>query len=745
MRSIVPFLALLLFCQVIFTQTPKPSATPLRSDDTVKISTALIQIDVSVTDKKGRIVTGLSPEDFEIFENDTKQKITSFSFISSVPDPVADQNLKAEEFEIPPPPAAELKPSEIRRTIAIVVDDLSFSFESVNYVKRALKSFVKNQMQYGDLVAIVRASGGIGSLQQFTTNKSYLYESIDKIRWKKNRGGGQIGVFKPFSVGSGELDTKGYDTDSPDRDIVNAEGTIDAFRKDVFVSGTLGAMQYVIDGIKPLPGRKSMLLMSDGFEIFNRGQNGLTESTSIVEKLDNLIESANEAAVVIYSIDTRGLQTLNFTAADDLGSRPIQNRVPVAGTIATTAITQDKTEALARDRRNTFAAMQDGLNYLAKETGGLFVRNTNDIYGGIKTMLNDQSYYLLAYEPDSDNFDPEKDRFNKLDIRVKRDDVKVRYRSGFFGTSGEQTNSLAANSPANERLNNALISPFPVSDININLSSLFQGNEKSKLFINSLLYIDVSDLIFSDSANGRKKAVFDLLAANVDENGVPTDQLNKTFTMEITADVYERMKKEGFIYYFTLPIKEAGAYQMRVAIRDKASDKIGSTNQIIGVPKLKNKELALSGIALDNIPYNKWNTGFGSQYSQIATTKTAFEEDLPTTTDTAIRKFNRGTVLRYALELYNARRKKKDKSNLFFRTRVFHNNRVIHEGKDTFIDVSDVSKTGLKPIAGAINIGTVIPTGGYVLQIIVTEQLDQKNRQVATQFIQFEVVEGEEE
>ncbi len=214
--------------------------------------------------------------------------------------------------------------------------------------------------------------------------------------------------------------------------------------------------------------------------------------------------------------------------------------------------------------------------------------------------------------------------------------------------------------------------------------------------------------------------------------------------MEVTSEVYDRMKKEGFIYYFTLPIKEAGAYQMRVAIRDKATDRIGSTNQIIGVPKLKNKELALSGIALDNIPYNKWNSGFGSQYSQIATTKTNYEDDLPTTTDTAVRKFNRGTVLRYALELYNAKRKTKEKSNLYFRTRVFHNNKVIYEGKDTFIDVKDVSKTGLKPIAGAINIGTEIPTGGYVLQIIVTEQLSNKNRQVATQFIQFEVVDGDE-
>ncbi len=713
-----------IFSQIIFSQTPTP--TPTEDKNVEQVSTTIIQVDVSVTDKKGKIVRDLKAEDFEIYENDNKQKVTNFSFISSLVDPPKSE---LDDLEIAAPPAAkELKPSEIRRTIAIVVDDLSLSVESVNYIKKTLRSFVSKQMQQGDLVAIVRASGGLGALQQFTADKNYLYDSINKIKFK--RRGGKLSTFDPFSMASGGLDSNETEANAN-------TGDLDSFRESIFAAGTLGATKYIIEGMEKLPGRKSVMLMSDGFQIYARGNTGLIESTRVTNALQTLAEAANEASVVIYTMDTRGLQTLDFTAADDLGSRAIDTKSITNPSIA---ITQDKTEAITRGRRTEFFESQDGLNYLAKETGGIFIRNTNDLYGGIKKMLDDQSYYLLAYEPDDETFDPEKSRFNKLDIKVNREDVDVRYRSGFFGTSGNDKAMASINLNPNTELNNALISPFPVNDIDIRLSSLFQGSKDNKLFINSFVHIDVSKLTFTDSGNGSKKAAFDMLAANFDDNGVPTDQQNKTFNIDVKNDVYERMLKEGFIYYFTLPVKESGAYQMRVAIRDKGSNKIGSANQIIGVPKLKNKDIALSGIALDNIPYKKWNEGVRSSRGRITTSENDTEEDLPTMTDSALRKFKRGTVLRYGLEVYNAGiNKSKKNSNLLFRTRVFHDNKIIYEGNDTYVDTRDLSKTEPKEIAGAINVGTEIGYGSYVLQIIVTEKVNKKDKQIATQFIQFEV------
>lgn len=156
-----------------FAQTPIPTPPPLVLDDVVKISTTLIQIDATVTDKKGNAVRDLKAEDFEIYENGKKQEITGVTFVAGEKQPVIKNSDKTEKNPLPVMPD-EIKPEQIRRTIALVVDDLTLSFESTYYVKRALKKFVDEQMQNGDLVAIIRTGGGIGALQQFTSDKRVL-------------------------------------------------------------------------------------------------------------------------------------------------------------------------------------------------------------------------------------------------------------------------------------------------------------------------------------------------------------------------------------------------------------------------------------------------------------------------------------------------------------------------------------------------------------------------------------------
>lgn len=166
------------------TPTPTPKPTPENNDDIVKISTALIQVDVTVTDKNGKVVNDLKAEDFEIFENGEKQSISNFSFINTVPEtkPAATPKPNKDEVTAPVPPV-QIRPEQVRRTIALVVDDLGISFESMHFVRRSLKKFVDEQMLPNDLVAIIRTGGGIGALQQFTSDKRQLYAAIEKIRW----------------------------------------------------------------------------------------------------------------------------------------------------------------------------------------------------------------------------------------------------------------------------------------------------------------------------------------------------------------------------------------------------------------------------------------------------------------------------------------------------------------------------------------------------------------------------------
>jgi VWFA-related protein len=708
------------------SQTPKP--TPTKEDkDVVKISTTLIQVDVTVTDKKGKPVRDLKAEDFEIFENGEKQNISNVSFVSSVSENEVNVTKGTENLSIEAPaPAKEIKPNEVRRTIALVVDDLSLSFESTHYVRRALRNFVEKQMQSGDLVGIIRTSGGIGALQQFTSDKNRLYAAIKKIKWNLTTSGNSS-VFTPFRASENFTSTQSGDG-AP-----TAEGGLDDFRDQIFAGGTLGAIQYVVEGMAELPGRKSVMLMSDGFQIFSRGRSDFVGSSIVLDGLTRLVDAANRASVVVYTMDARGLQTLDFTAADDLGSQPIRSP---DGT-STTAVTQNKTEGLASQRRTAFRSSQDGINFLAKETGGLAFRNTNDLNGNIEKMLDDQSYYLISYQPDSETFDPEKRRFNRLNVNVKRDDVNVRYRSGFFGLNDEEVKTPTTNLTADQKITKALISPFAVNDINLSLSTIFKGDEKDNLYINSYLRINVKDLKFTDTEKGTKRAVFDLLIMNFGANGAPTDQLSKTFTIDTKGKTYQNIVENGFVYDVGLLIKKAGAYQMRVAIRDHATNKIGSANKFIQVPTLKKGGLTLSGIIVDNISYKKWESILNSNEPPELTE----EKDLPPMMDTASPEFKKGTVLTYGFDIYNAQTDKENNSQITMRTRLFRDNKVIFEGKDAAIPPSQNPKSKIKKATGAINLGTEMEPGEYILQIIVTDKLARQKNQIATQYVQFEIVE----
>lgn len=128
-------------------QQPRPIPTPPLVDNTdvVKISTTLIRVDVSVTDEDGKIVTDLKPEDFEIYENGVKQDITSFSFVSSGSEEnIGKKDERRDKLVLPVPPQ-NIKPEQVRRTMALIVDDLSLSFESMHFVRRSLKNFVENK------------------------------------------------------------------------------------------------------------------------------------------------------------------------------------------------------------------------------------------------------------------------------------------------------------------------------------------------------------------------------------------------------------------------------------------------------------------------------------------------------------------------------------------------------------------------------------------------------------------------
>ncbi|HVF30006.1 MAG TPA: VWA domain-containing protein [Pyrinomonadaceae bacterium] len=691
-------------------QTPVPVQTPpppADETDVVKITTALIQVDVTVTDKKGNIVRDLRPDEIEVYENGEKQDITKFSFISNVRSSDAPRMVSPNTPGLPPGP---VRAENVRRTIALVVDDLTLSFESTYFVRRALKKFVDEQMQPGDLVAIIRTGAGIGALQQFTSDRRQLHAAIERVRWN-SLGAGGIGAFAPLEARM--RDERQQEEPRPgDRTAEDGEREFDEFRESLFATGTLGAVNYVVRGMQDLPGRKSIMLLSDGFSLVSRDSAGFIQTNRVFESLRRLVDLANRAAVVVYTLDARGLQYTGITAADDLSGRDIQ-----------------QVENDLNDRRNRILDTQAGLKYLARQTGGLAIVNNNDLSGGIRKILDDQSYYLIGYEPDDSTFDARVRRFNRLEVKVTRPGTTVRYRSGFFGISDERLRRPVL-TPA-QRLVHALTSPFAMQEVSLRLNALYYNAPKDGNVVRSLVHVRAQDLVFKDTPDGQKQAVFDLIAAGFGDNGTVVDQISKTYTLTVKKEAYENFLVRGFVYDVSFPIKKPGAYQLRVALRDSATDKLGSANQFVEVPNLKKNRLHLSGVVLENLPLAEWRKRDAGQ---------PVSPNLPgPLIDSSLRQFKRGTVLGFGFSIYNPILA--PAANLTSQARLYRDGKVIFEGKVQTVPPLTGSVPKSVDFNSAIILGSEMAPGDYVLQVTIVDNLAKAKRNSVTQFVQFEIVE----
>ncbi len=697
----------------------KQNAPQTDQEDVVRISVTLVQIDAVVTDDKGRQVTDLKAEDFEVFEDGRRQHVTNFNYIAAAPQPAsagkADRNA-------PPGPSVNLRPEQVRRTIALVVDDLGLSFESTASLRDSLKKFVSEQMQPGDLVAIIRTGAGMGALQQFTADKRQLYAAIELVKWNPIGRGG-VSAFAPLvrdtKINLTQEERIGQQRrEQQERDEQRSGDSIDQLREDIFAVGTLGALNFIVRGLKELPGRKSVILFSDGFRLFRR--DGLGESNQrILESLRRLTDLASRASIVVYTVDARGLQTLGATAADSSSDMEEMTR---------------KLNA----RRDEFYDTQEGLSYLANETGGLFIRNTNDLNRGISRALEDQKgYYLLGYVPDSSTFRAEKGlrKFHKLSVKVKRAGLKVRTRTGFFGIADEER--PAQRTPA-QQLFSALISPFASGDIHMKLTSVFGHDAKAGSFVSSMLHIEGKDLTLAEEEGGFHKGIVNIAAFTFGDNGRIVDQNSRTYTLRVTDEQYQKILRQGFLYTIVVPVKKPGAYQLRVAVRDDASERVGSANQFIEVPDISRNRLALSGIvasASDPSESNKPKTDQASASDEGAV------EAVNPQASRSVRKFRGGMILDYVFMIYNAQLDRATSHpQLESQVIMLRDGKPVFTGKMSPIDGSQLANMKHVAAGGRLQIGANLEPGEYVLQIVVTDKLAKEKYNTATQWVDFEVV-----
>src|SRR5262249_7953911 len=200
--------AMSVFVGVLATHSSAQQGPP--PPGVIRINVNLVQVDAVVMDSKGKAVTDLKAEDFEVLQDGKPQAITNFSFIDVKESagrgfparPVVQPRGGA---PAPPLPRPVFRPQQTRRTVAIGVDDLGLSFDSIVRIRQSITKWVDTQMQPGDLVAVIRTSSGMGALQQFTADKRLLHSAIERVRFTTGRIG--ISSFAPLQGAAGSIDT----------------------------------------------------------------------------------------------------------------------------------------------------------------------------------------------------------------------------------------------------------------------------------------------------------------------------------------------------------------------------------------------------------------------------------------------------------------------------------------------------------------------------------------------------------
>lgn len=693
----------------IFGQTPQTSPTPPEDEkDIIRVSSQEVLIDALVLDKDGRQVTNLNADDFEIFQDGKLQKTNSFTYVNlSKPEtqtlPTTESKKKNEKINTPPISVR----SGQGRVITFVVDDGNClaTLEGLEIARDAMKKFINEQMLSNDKVAIYRTRGGSSLLQLYTSNKEVLKRIVGKVNWFPSSCGSAFdssrndSVYKPARPSDGlsaPRSSQGTFENEADKESRNANEN-DEREKNAF--GTTGVLNFVIERLKNLPQRKIVFFLSEGIPIDRSGR--------ARDALREVADRATRSSVVIYPMSEKGMTIPGMIEARD----------------------EVNTEELKEARNQEERSLNDGLSYLAYATGGEFIRNKSFLDTEIKEILSRETgYYLIGYQPEGETFNG-KD-FHKIEIRLKRPELRVVARKEFFGKADTETKTK--NRTAETPLYQAITSPLQANGINLRLTSLFENKPKEGNSIHALFHIEGKDLTFTDESNGIKKIVLDVVAVALDEKGKVVEEFNRTYPIRIPPQGVQTVAQNGLDFSATIPIKKPGFYGFRLAVRDNNSKNLGSAGDFIEIPDLAKGKFLMEGliattVTSDGKPLLPKDRPVNAAFAPV------FTYSIP-----SIRQYQPNDVLAYAYTVYNAKLDSTTKQpKLTTQIRLYKDGKVIVEGKENAAQIEPQADMLRIADYGLFQISKNAEAGDYILQVTVKDTLSGKT---ASQWIDFEIV-----
>ncbi len=697
----------------------QPSIPP--EDDVLRVDTDLVETAITVVDQKNHFVDNLERAQFQLLVDGVPRAISFFERVRA--GSVRDVNRAT-------PGTVNGGATNVARTAAVTgraivffVDDLHLSADSMKRTRDMLKHFIENEMGPKDSVAITSSSGQIGFLQQFTNNREVLEAANERL------------IARPYDVssyGSGstkmsEFDALIIDTNRSNNTVLNyyirecvvqnrmpknipvAMAALAALcetqarnsaravlmQAGAITRNTYESLESLLRSAARAPGRKLAFFISDGF-LMDVGPHG----AELRGRLDNLIDVARRAGVVIYTIDARGL----ITNQPDL--RQGNARLDVGAPIG------------------EIEANQDAMNALAGDTGGRALRNTNYFDRWVEKVLDETSnYYLLAWRPDQE--EEKTPKFRKVKVTIAdRPELSVRAPRGYVSgpppasstpVSAEEKSGRKANRTTEGELQAALGDYYPRHSLPTLLSLTYLNTPQNGPVVTSSIQIGTIGLSYGD--DGKHPAKIRLAGVVLNDKG----KIAASFTNQLNVEppLGRQSDAANVIYNHHTPLAP-GIYQVRAAVRDEKGGRVGSALQWIVIPDLTSRRLTLSSVLLG-----------GQVLESIG------GADVPAQIQLSVdHRFLRSARLGYWVFVYNAKLDGARATSLTAQASIIRNGEAILTSPQRRLGPGFPDPDRI-PFGDELSLKSLAP-GPYDLRVTITDSISGTS---ATQTIVFEILE----
>jgi hypothetical protein len=327
-----------------------------------------------------------------------------------------------------------------------------------------------------------------------------------------------------------------------------------SFQQRLAITYTLQALQQVAQALSGFPGRKSLIWASGGFpfsvsdntmQLAPAGRDSLTDVLPMYEHTWQLL---NDAEIALYPVDVKGLQVVGMPGASV--SNPGRN--------------------YARNMSWRNLDTQATLETFAAMTGGRAYFNSNDLIKGFRNAVDDSAeYYMLGYYLDRSKT---KAGWRKLAVKVKREHVDVRARSGFFVTNA----TIDPESSRNSDVSSALESPLDFTSLALvaRWDKIEAGKEPGKKHVNYEMHLAADPTLINEADNNH--LVLEFVSVAITPEGKRVDHaMGQTVDAHLTPQKLAAVRQIGLVYNGALDLAP-GEYTVRFVVRDDLSGRVGS-------------------------------------------------------------------------------------------------------------------------------------------------------------------------